>query len=291
MYYLQLVTTKSCNQQCYYCNVFEPQKEVIIDLDFLKYVLDSAPAKIGVELTGGEIGLVKNLDELFITVYNHTNIDKQNIMLLSNGLVRKRGLDWLNKTIYWEHLISDINDTKIEQFYDLDLEQKHSYVIVTTEKTTKSLLTNWKHFEKNGLFRKNFFYKIMNGKTHDISKFSGELFMLFDKLNCLFSKRMIKGFVMDNNSKQKDLCSKNSPNPFVDFDTKQLGHCAAFIPDCKKIPFNKVGLLLTMKGNIFQQEINNCCKKCYVFDNGYNKEEYILNCKNSNFMNRSYQNV
>ena len=90
-----MITSKKCNQKCYYCNVYEPEGEVFIDLDFLKYVLDCCPFNTVIEFTGGEIGLIENLDENFKTMYDHINI--KHMIALSNGLIRKKGVDWLDK--------------------------------------------------------------------------------------------------------------------------------------------------------------------------------------------------
>lgn len=288
MHYLQLITSKSCNQNCYYCNVFEPEREVEIDVDFLEYALDCFPVEMGVELTGGEIGLIKNLDQFFTTVYDHPKVG--HITALSNGLIRVLDVDWLDKVEYWEHLIFDIDEKHIEKFYDLDLQQKHKYVIVMTERTTKSLLNNWKHFDDMGLFKKNFFYKIMNAKTHSIEDYSGELMHFYHKLNDLYCKKMVEDFVMENGFDQKHLCSKNSPNPFVDFDTRELGHCAAFIPLSMRVPFNKVNLIMNMRCSKFNPEENYYCfSKCGAYDIGYDKGDMIKECKKGNYENRSYK--
>lgn len=290
MYFVELVTSKSCNQNCYYCDVYEPEQSTEVDIDFLKEVLDSFPVKMGVEFTGGEIGLLKNLDEVFTTIYDHPNVG--HIIALSNGLIRLLGVDWLDKVEYWEHLIYEVDGKTIKRFYDLDIEQKHRYVIVTTERTTKSLLANWEWFKSIGLFRPNFFYKMMNSKTHDISKYTGELYTLFDRLNNLHCKRMIENFVLDINLDQKRICSKNSPNPFVDLTTKEIGHCAALMSYSRRVPFSKANLILTMRGSRFNHEENfYCYRHCTVFDNGYDKRKMLKECRKGNYENRSYKNV
>jgi hypothetical protein len=243
---------------------------------------------MGVELTGGEIGLIKNLDQLFTTVYDHPKVG--HIMALSNGLIRVLGVDWIDKVEYWEHLIFDIDGKDVKRFYDLDLSQGHRYIIVTTETTTKSLLDNWEYFDNMGLFKRNFFYKIMNAKTHSIENYSGELMYFFHKLNDPYSTKMVEEFVTEGGVDQKYLCSKNSPNPFVDFDTKELGHCAVFIPLSRRVPFNKVNLIMNMRCSKFDPEENYYCfSKCGVYDNGYDKGNIIRECKKGNYENRSYK--
>jgi organic radical activating enzyme len=282
MYFIELIATKKCNQKCYYCTTYSEDKEEV-DIDYLKYVLDCCPDETGVEITGGEIGLLTNLDEFYKTVKNHKHV--KHIIALSNGLIRKIGVDWLNDVEYWEHLIYEIKGREISKFYDLDLKQKHRYVIVTTESTTSSLLTNWNYFESVGLFKKNFFYKLLNHKsTTNINKYFDDLCKLYLKIDNVYFQRMLIYYYALNKfnktiyDKSKDICQKYSPNPFIDLQTKQLGHCAINITQSIKVGFNKENLQKMMKGEFSKDAIY--CQKCYSFDNGKNRN--MLN-------NRSYK--
>lgn len=290
LYFLQLITSKSCNQKCYYCNVYEPIREVVIDIDFLKFVLDCCPFNTGIEFTGGEVGLISNLDETFKTIYDHKNI--KHIIALSNGMLRKRNVDWLDKVEYWEHLVFDILPNKdIMRFYDLELEpinDRHKIVIVTTETTTNSLISNWEYFKELGMFRPHFFYKLMNHKTHTISSYFDKVYILFKFLNDKFSMRMIDEYIYKMKH-SKFYCTYNSPNPFVDFDTKEIGHCAVSIPDSQRMPFSKENLQMQMEGRLFPRYNPSYCENCYVYDNGKDKPEYLTKSKNGIYCNRSYK--
>ena len=62
MYFIELLATRQCNQDCYYCTTKEEMSGYIeVDLDYLKWVLDQCPDNLGVEMTGGEIGLLTNI--------------------------------------------------------------------------------------------------------------------------------------------------------------------------------------------------------------------------------------
>lgn len=279
MYHIQLMTTRKCNRNCYYCTTYADYGDEV-DIDFLKYVLDCLPEESAVDLTGGEIGLLKNLDDVYRTVKNCKKIKK--ILVLSNGLVRVRGVDWLDEVEYWEHLISDVEGKKIKKFYDLDLKQKHRYVIVTTEITTKSLVENWNFFKKKGLFEPNFFYKLMNHKSEgEINSYFDDLCTLYMRLKDIYFQRMlihyygIREFNFSPYHERKELCSRYSPNLYVDLQTKEIGHCAMNLELTNKIEFNKENLYIMMNGNFH----DTCCDKCYSFDNGKNRS--MLN-------NRSY---
>jgi hypothetical protein len=242
-----------------------------VDLDYLRWVLDQCPDKLGVELTGGEIGLVPNINEVYEVVRNHPHV--QHIIALSNGLLRKKDVDWLKDIEYWEHLINDIEDKNIIKFYDdLDLKQDHRYVIVTTEKTTRSLLTNWSYFEDRGLFRPNFFYKLMNHKSNDsINRYFDHLVDLYTRLGDIYFQRMLIHYYTLNKfnipvyANKKAMCQKWPPNIYVDLQKRILGHCAMNVNQSIKVEFSKNNLYKMMCGELNE---NTYCGKCYSFDNG-----------------------
>jgi len=282
MYFIELILTRKCNQSCFYCTTHSKgSKEV--DIDFLKYALDQLPDETGVELTGGEIGLINNIDEVYQTVRKHKKI--KHIMVLSNGLMRLRGTDWLNEVEYWEHLIYEIDGRRIVKFYDeLDLDQDHRYVIVTTKNTIQSLMENWDYFDDMGMFRENFFYKLMNHKSqYKIDEYFDDLCEFYLKIGDVYFQRMLihyyakKMFQKSMYDDSKKLCQKYSPNPFIDFETKKLGHCAINVNQSIKVDFNKDNLIDLVYGKLSE---NDYCKKCYTFDNGKNRS--MLN-------NRSYK--
>ena len=285
MYLIELFTTKMCNQSCYYCNVFR-KDNLIVDIDYLKYVLDLLPRGCNIEMTGGEIGLLENLDEVFRTIYKHKNISK--IYALSNGLIRKKGVDWLDKVEYWEHLIYDIDGKEIKLFYDLSLDLNHTYVIVMTEKTTRSILNNWKYFKNEGLFSNRFWFKMMNNKTHDISTYNKLLWGFYYIRKDKYHLEMIKSFrdkfyMMD----KKIICSKNPPNPFIDLQTKELGHCSIFFDDTRKVELTSENLDLLLNCKLFSY--TSYCETCYNFDPGVDKPQLINESSKGNYSNVSYR--
>jgi hypothetical protein len=269
MYFIELLLTKKCNQKCHYCTTHN-KDNTEVDIDYLKYVLECLPSETGVELTGGEIGLVENIEEVYRTVKNQSNI--KHIIALSNGLLRKRGVDWIKDVEYWEHLIYEIKGKEIIKFYgDLDLGKPHRYVIVTTESTTKSLLTNWNYFEEMGLFRDNFFYKLMNHKSRmGIQSYYGDLVNLYNRLgNKYFSSMLVHHRIPTYLKQEKLLCESLSPNPFIDIQDKKLGHCAINIKSSDKWDFSRPMLELFRIG--LHATDHKYCKDCYSFDYGRNR--------------------
>lgn len=281
MYFIELLTTKRCNKDCYYCTSRNITDPVTVDIDYLKWVLDQLPDETGVELTGGEVGLLENLEDVYRTVKDCPKI--KHIMVLSNGLVRKRGVDWLDEVEYWEHLIYEIKGKEIIKFYnDLDLEQDHKYIIVTTESTTHSVLANWDYFEERGLFRPNFFYKLMNHKSKEtFDRYVDDLIKLFQKVGERYFQKMMVHYKMHGFlEQQKTNCEVLSPNPFIDLQTKQLGHCAININRSDKWEFNKQNLENLRRGKLYRR--CDYCKECYSFDHG--------DQRGRNY-NRSYENL
>ena len=276
MYHIQLMLTKKCNQSCFYCST-HAKDGTEVDIDYLNYVLDFMPDETGVEITGGEIGLIENIDEVYRTVKKHKNI--MHIKVLSNGLIRLKGVDWLKDVEYWEHLIHEIDGKRIIKFYDeLDLDQDHTYVIVTTKNTIRSLMDNWQYFDDMGMFKENFFYKLMNHKSqYTIDAYYDDLFKFYGSINNTYFQKMLIHWKLNTYLNfQKCLCKKFSPNLYVDFQTKEIGHCAMNVNLTTKVEFNKNNLDYMMKGYYNDP----CCEKCYSFDHGSGRS--MLN-------NRSYK--
>ena len=271
MYFIELLLTKKCNQSCYYCTTYK-NDDVEVDIDFLKYALDQLPSETGVELTGGEIGLVPNIDDVYRTVKDHPHI--KHIIALSNGLLRSNGVDWIKDVEYWEHLVYEIKGKEIIKFYNhLDLYQDHKYIIITTESTTKSILTNWDYFDRMGLFRKNIFYKLMNHKSNTtIDRYYDDLVALYKRLNNRYFMDMLIHYkIRLHGMLQKIECEKISPNPFIDIQDRILGHCAVNINKSDKWGFSKEALDFLRSGEHYRR----CkyCKECYTFDNGKNRSK------------------
>jgi len=284
-YYLELFLTRNCNQNCYYCNIFTHNEEVEVDIERLKHVLTLIPTNTTVEMTGGEIGLIINIDDVFKTIYDHKNI--KGIIALSNGLIRQRGVDWLDKVEYVEHLIADIKGRHITKFYNMDFIDGAKNIIVATETTVTSLLENWNFFKKTEFVTDKFFIKLMNNKTHDIKNYSDKAIHLFTLLK---DSRQIFLITSFNNPEigahKKLLCEANSPSPFIDFDQWEIGHCAIEYGETKRLPFTIKNIKRLPYGDLFGR----CeyCDKCYSFDDGKNKIRYIMESRKGNFKNRDY---
>jgi len=284
-YYIQLFLARHCNQSCYYCNIHRGSNTTECDISKLKFILDNCGPNLGVELTGGEIGLINNIDEVFKTVHDHKNV--KDIIVLSNGLIRKRGVDWLNRVEYKEHLIKDINGTEIIKFYDLDFTDMAINILVATELTTKSIVDNWDYFKETEIVSNKFFIKLMNAKTHNIRRYVYKATELFRLLNDKRHLKMIECFKDSNlHVDQKKLCSLNPPHTYIDFDDWRIGHCA--IPfDCKRSDVTIENLNKLIKGELFGP----CkyCESCYTFDDGSDKASFIIKSKKGQYANRSYR--
>lgn len=265
-FFLQLNITRKCNQSCYYCNVFSSTKlnSGEVDEDFLRFVLLKYPKDIMIQICGGEPGIIKNVDNVFKIVYNNTSM----IEVLSNGLVRKREFDWLNKIKYFEHLIFDIEEDYINKFYDMNFikEDYIKYVVVMTEKTTKSLLKNFDLFKSKDMFNGNFFYKIMNEKTHRIKGYEYDLLDFFRKIKDNESFEMVRRFLFPQKThiNLKTLCAKNAPYSTIDFETRRIHHCSNYLIDSKTYELTDENITKHLESRLF--DIEDYCKKCYVFD-------------------------
>ena len=300
VFFLELLVTKFCNQKCSYCNVYPTTKfknlnEVEVDIDFLNKILEYFNYEnMFMEICGGEPGCVKNLDEVFKTLYNHKNI--KGIQVMSNGLVRKLGYEWITnkKVIYNEHLVKSINDKNIIKFYDDLIFEKiknRKYVIVTTEKTITSILKNFSFYKKLGMFDNMFWYKLLVDKTYSINGFQDKLINFYKKINqkdLQSNLTMIQYFIdgFESNITRKTLCAMNSPQPGIDFETKEILHCSAFLDRTNRVKFNKANCEKLLKMKLFN--ITDYCKSCYILDWTPEKIKCLIKSNNEIYTNRSY---
>lgn len=301
MFFLELKPILKCNQKCYYCDVYGRSKfedcTPVVDIDYLKFVLEChSDAELVIQISGGEIGLLSNLDEFFDTIISFSNVKQ--IGIESNGLLRTINFDFnkLPNTYYFEHLIFDIKGTNIEKFYDLDFKRvnkNHKFVIVSTEKTVNSILNNFDYFKSNGFFRKKFWYKIIVPKSYDII-FLEKLLIFYEKLNvyqdCKWELIRLGAELNNNdNSSLKHFCAINPPQPFVDFEREQLVHCGVVSERGVRFPFTKCNAKLNMNCSLFI--FTDYCKNCYVYDYDENKLSCILRSRKGDYCNRSYINT
>jgi len=285
-YHIQFFLTRNCNQSCYYCSIFRDGITEEVNLTRLKYILDAGPSNVTVEMTGGEVGLIPNLDAVFKLIYGHRSVKR--IIVMSNGLVRKNGVDWLDKVEYVEHLVKDIKGIDIIKFYDMNFDVNATNIIVATEITTKSILYNWDHFKNSEIMNDNFFIKLMNNKTHDIKKYTDQALSLFSLMGDNRQYKMVKCFLNKQlYVSQKKICSMNPPHTYIDFDDNVIGHCAVNFQGCDKKPFTIKNYDLLPSGELFSD--CNYCTSCYSFDDGNDKAAYLIKSKKGDFMNRSYR--
>ena len=266
MYTLDLLLTKACNQDCYYCNVFKNTKFIDakpeVDIDFLKYALSCFDFNFNVIIGGGEPGIVSNLDTVYKILKDTPKI--QNIRLLSNGQCRINDYDWLKDVDYYEHIIRDIQDKNIIKFYELDIIPKFNHwkqVIVTTENVTNSVLNNFEYFQELGLFSDKFWFKTMNAKTHSAITYKETLVHLYRKLN---RANEIYG-VLDEDEAKKKVCAMYPYMTSVDFEDKKFLHCNAHSIICDKKELTKENVELNLKGQLFKY--SKYCETCYVYNN------------------------
>ena len=103
---LQMPVTSRCNSRCKTCNVWKLHGKVDIDVSKLKEILmDPFFSKLkAVGINGGEITLMKNVDEIVSTVLLLKNIEY--IHFISNGLLPER---LLKSLAYFKEICSRQN--------------------------------------------------------------------------------------------------------------------------------------------------------------------------------------
>ena len=303
LYFLEFILTTKCNQQCEYCNVFNinpKETKLEVDIDFLKYILKLIPNNTIIEFCGGEPGLLSNLDDAFRLAVSSPKVEI--VQVMSNGLVRLNGYDWLDRKNVWyfEHLIQDIDGLEIKKFYNnLDFVESPGwkYVIVTTYRTTRSLLTHFDHYKDLGMFGDMFWYKMMNPKVYGIEPFLPDIKEFFNMLG----KECDNHYILDslckidsitsptiNNTALKYTCGLNSPQPTINFETKEIFHCGAFLGPSKRYPFTEENFIKHLHCDLFTN-MENYCKSCYIYMD--NVAHSIISCRKGDFYNFSTMEI
>lgn len=267
MTFLELIITKACNQSCYYCNVYDKTKyskndKIEVDLDFIDYVIKCHDFDLYLEISGGEPGLVSNLDEMYHRLVSYHNVKR--IRIMSNGLVRLLGIDWIDDIDYCEHLIYDIKDRIIFNLYEnLKCSEKYINVIVCTPNVVESLLNHFVHFRDNTpIFNNNYWLKIMNPKTINFPpNFDKKVIKLYEKLGKIDE---IRSYFCQNDVKRR-LCAKYPYLPAIDVEAKKYLHCGAYGMVCESREITKENVELNRKGKLFQ--LTDYCKQCYIYNN------------------------
>lgn len=247
----------------------------MVDIDYLNYILtlytDMGINNIYIELSGGEPGIVENIDEVVEYLYNKSYIKK--IDILSNGLIRKNHSNILNKyndkVICIEHCLLNIEGTKINYFYDDITFYNNSYdnvnqVLVLDETTTNSLINNFEYYEVQGLFNlSKLWLKLITPKKN---KPNDEL---VNKYTVLYNKIKNKSIFTDydnlinytkDNTKLINICSKMSLMQFIDLENKVIGQCSMDVELSELHSINKTNIENAVKGKLFDK--TNCCHNC-----------------------------
>jgi len=273
-YSFNIIFSKKCNQNCYYCDVWSQdilKYNTEVDIDLLMYYLNYFPKHSVARINGGEPGLLTNLYDAVVTMLNHPNIEK--VAIYSNGLVRylqKAPLDHPN-VVYQEHLIQDIIGKNIHTFYNMAFDNKYKYVVILTENTTNSLIDDFDYFLNYGLMTNNFYFKILVSKVISCDSYIAKIDKLFTLLqektnrNISFQRQVIERI----KDKKEDLtlkkiCASFPYNVYLDFETMQLGHCTMITSKTKTYPLNKYNIEKNLKGQLFG--LDDACKVCKLYE-------------------------
>ena len=291
-YSFNIIFSKHCNQQCYYCDVWSQNisnYKTTIDIDRLNEVLDMFPKNLMVRINGGEPGLLENIEEGVDTLLSHPNVD--NIAIYSNGTVRYKKLDFINykNVFYQEHLILDIDGRRINKFLDMDFDPAYKYVIILTSKTTESLLNNYDYFKKMGLFNNNFYFKILVNKTISCESYINKVKTLIDKITedtgrSLSFARDVVSRIQNNktNSQLKKICASFPYNVYVDFESNKIGHCTMVTSKTTTYPLTKENIDRNLKGVLFCED--EACHNCYTYESNIQIVKNVLSGNPINYI-------
>ncbi len=285
MFNLEFLLTRKCNQNCYYCNNSTYcNNQVEVDLDYFKHILDLY-YKLGVkdirlELSGGEPGIISNIDKLIELCNNLSYIKK--IFILSNGILRKRFnniQNFIGKKFdgYHEHTALDINDKNI-LYFDKNITFFNSdkymlHVLVLNEVTLDSLLNNFNYFVESGLFNRNIDFKLLTPKVEPVSTvilnktkvFYEKLFNIKNLTKDTFSYALKNYSYIDrpSNSSQINICSRISVFQFIDLDNKKIGQCSMQVEQSQKYDVSEENIERALQGDLFTP--NDFCKNCVKY--------------------------
>lgn len=224
--FISLILSRSCNQKCWYCDVYTDMRKFETDLDYIKWIFSYFHfCDLHLEISGGEPALCLNFLDVLDLFEKIPWIKKVDIM--SNGMIRKNyDICELKKSFkkinnYDEHLIYDIKDEKIIKNCDLDFDFINSRQICIL---TENVLD---YFIENDLNRDFFYFKPMNYKSVNI--FSKKY---YDKLSFFISKIQNNIFFFDFEKKyqkffqqQQNNCLKKKTNCFILLEEKKIGEC------------------------------------------------------------------
>jgi len=260
--------TKTCNKACYYCTSFtKEQRNLEVDLDFLKFVLDEFK-KYGtnnfvVRLLGGEPALINNLNEV-INILRSYNLQK--IAVYSNSLIRKK-YPWIledDSIDYFEHLFYKIENKKILKLGNYEFFEENNLNNNNIVVLTNNFITEYKNVNLTPLMNKNTIWKMVNdrSKVDTIDKYIQNYsdFKLYIETNNL--KVASNSWEVNKlNNLNRKLCSNCPPSPVINFENKTIHHCSKVPNFSKTASCNEenINKLVTMK--LFN-DFPNYCRTC-----------------------------
>lgn len=282
VYFIELMLSKKCNMNCYYCNVWRDKGKTEADIDLIKFILNNHPCdNMVVEITGGEPGLITNLSEVYNAIRDYYNVIR--VDMVSNGLVRKMGYEFIRDKhfMYREHLVYDIVKGDMRKFYNVDFEfrQNFQYPIILTENTIDSILSDPIYYRD---LPENFLFKLMGqkqGNTKGFIKKVKKLFEWVSRPEFEYYKKMVER-IEKNDYTGYEICSMVSPLPVFDIEDNKMIHCGVNI-ETSSCEIKKENIEKQLSGNIFKND--EYCKTCYEFRSSL--ERIMLDRKRGVFVN------
>jgi hypothetical protein len=284
-YKLGILTTRICNQKCYYCNnYYDYTIKPEIDIDYVLYILNifnkCGVDNLYIELSGGEPGLLSNLKELIDKILGLKYIKKLDI--LTNGYIRKYNTSLItdyNNIKYIEHPCLNINDKILNYFYDditfyNNIYNNVNQLIVMDDLTVTSLINNFNYFKNLKLFNNNIFFKLLTPKKQ---KLDDDLLVKYKKFFSMIKRTSGLNYhylCMDElflyrkhfgEETKRLICSKISSMQYIDLQNKIIGQCSMNVDLCYKADITEENIKKTINGLLFTEEAE-CCKQCIKYN-------------------------
>lgn len=302
LFNLGILLTRKCNQRCYYCNNFNVNSDFTeIDIDYLDWILNLYTQhipNIHVELSGGEPGLISNIDQVFELLIKKESVKK--VSVLSNGMIRKLGYNlkdvFKNKFYgYTEHFCLEIRDKDILFFYPelpfYDLKSDWiDFVLVLSDVTLDSLLANIKHYQN--IYNLPIQWKSITPKkyypTDDYIQKIEKFFNIILKYNsnAIVDLARINLLKQKNKTNLYKTCSKISIFQFIDLEYKKIGMCSMQVEQSTKYDITNENIKKAITGTLFSH--NSFCEKCYKI-NSKCSDQYIQRKLFKNYNNIAWK--
>lgn len=304
---LGILTTRKCNQCCYYCNNYNTNSDkTIIDIDYLLWILkiynNNNINNLYIELSGGEPSLIENISDVIQILHNINYVTK--IDILSNGLFRKKYynlLDYYTNLTCIEHNCLNINNKTINYFYNdiTFFNNKYNNVeplIVLDELTLDSLINNFNYFNNIQLFNNKVDFKILTPKLTDLTDDLLNKYNIFYQLlkdNYLNYRKIFNDYLFlkrkpSCNINNITACAKVSSMQYIDLENKKLGQCSMNVVENQNVDINEKNIHDAIIGKLFNK--SEYCNKCIKYDE--NAYKYLLmRLKNKNDCNISDRKV